>query len=586
MNERVLVATKKPETKRENKVSQTLKSVPSQSISSPVEQILFLQRTIGNQAVGRLIKSEALQAKLKIGQPGDKYEQEADRVAEQVMRMPEPQAVSTNTPHTQRACPACEKDELRLELIKEEKKEDIKTKGTSGQSPQVTSEVENSINSMHGGGQPLPESLRAFYEPRFGQDFSGVRVHTDAKAAESARTVNARAFTVGRNVVFGAGEYTPGTSEGRRLVAHELTHVLQQTIGRTQSRIPGNTVYSNEHGDERISQPVKPHIHLKSTPAFILRSISSELRERIELCINPFYYDDKGRYSWFSPKPDCSDMKIPTDRERAWKCADKFYWSPDGQKWDWFGPEPNCSDLSLPVPLHEARAESPEEQNRRKEEERLRKIFEANRNRITAIRDESSSDVEALALMFTDAKIIDDGTIPGRVHAILDATAHPLIPGLQTGIKFKQSGFRKEFHDPWESSINQVGHFLTAVRLAFDPGVVTNNPIVLAILGAWRDKEIPLRLIIGHEKEPDPDIFEMSVGFKAQYRSTTEADIKNFKAGNLEAIKVGKGKGNSMADLLLSHKGWILGLWIAKGHFKKKEEIADWIRRTIGTLKQ
>ncbi|MCE8425195.1 MAG: hypothetical protein J5U17_05400, partial [Candidatus Methanoperedens sp.] len=91
MSERVQVAAKKPETKRENRPSQTQKTCPSQSISSPVEQILFLQRTIGNQAVGRLIKSGVLQAKLRIGQPGDIYEQEADRVAEQVMRMPEPQ---------------------------------------------------------------------------------------------------------------------------------------------------------------------------------------------------------------------------------------------------------------------------------------------------------------------------------------------------------------------------------------------------------------------------------------------------------------------------------------------------------------
>jgi len=88
MAERVLVSAKKPEVKRVNRPFQIQKASPSQSISSPVEQILFLQRTIGNQAVGRLIKSGALQAKLKIGQPGDIYEQEADRVAEQVMRTP------------------------------------------------------------------------------------------------------------------------------------------------------------------------------------------------------------------------------------------------------------------------------------------------------------------------------------------------------------------------------------------------------------------------------------------------------------------------------------------------------------------
>jgi len=77
-------------------------------------------------------------------------------------------------------------------------------------------------------GQPLHAGTRAFMEPRFGHDFSQVRVHTDARAAESARAVNALAYTVGRDVVFGKGEYEPGTSEGKRLMAHELTHVVQQ----------------------------------------------------------------------------------------------------------------------------------------------------------------------------------------------------------------------------------------------------------------------------------------------------------------------------------------------------------------------
>ncbi len=80
-------------------------------------------------------------------------------------------------------------------------------------------------------GQPLDSATRAFMEPRFGHDFSHVRVHTDARAAESAKMVDALAYTVGRHVVFGAGRLAPGTNEGRRLVAHELTHVLQQANG-------------------------------------------------------------------------------------------------------------------------------------------------------------------------------------------------------------------------------------------------------------------------------------------------------------------------------------------------------------------
>jgi outer membrane protein OmpA-like peptidoglycan-associated protein len=77
-------------------------------------------------------------------------------------------------------------------------------------------------------GQPLDDRTRAFMEPRFGHDFSGVRVHTDADAADSARAVRALAYTVGQNVVFGAGQYAPATPAGRNLMAHELTHVVQQ----------------------------------------------------------------------------------------------------------------------------------------------------------------------------------------------------------------------------------------------------------------------------------------------------------------------------------------------------------------------
>jgi hypothetical protein len=89
MGKMVKVAARKPEAKIENKASKTKQTGPSQSISSPVEQILLLQGTIGNQSVQRLIRSGALQAKLKIGQPGDIYEQEAERMAEHVMRMPQ-----------------------------------------------------------------------------------------------------------------------------------------------------------------------------------------------------------------------------------------------------------------------------------------------------------------------------------------------------------------------------------------------------------------------------------------------------------------------------------------------------------------
>jgi len=151
-----------------------------------------------------------IQAKLTINQPGDRYEQEADRVADAVMRMPEP----------------CLQRQIEPEE-EEEEEELIQAKETSGQIPHVSTIIQNQIHSLRGGGQPLSPSLRNFFEPRFGHDFSRVRVHTDAEAAQAAQAVNARAYTVGGDVVFGAGQYAPKTMVGQRLIAHELTHVVQ-----------------------------------------------------------------------------------------------------------------------------------------------------------------------------------------------------------------------------------------------------------------------------------------------------------------------------------------------------------------------
>ena len=97
---------------------------------------------------------------------------------------------------------------------------------------------------LRSSGSPLDSSTRSFFESRFGQDFSRVRVHTDARAQESARRVNALAYTVGRDVAFGAGQYAPASVEGRRLIAHELAHVVQQSssVGALSAMRDGPTV--------------------------------------------------------------------------------------------------------------------------------------------------------------------------------------------------------------------------------------------------------------------------------------------------------------------------------------------------------
>ena len=253
MTEKALVSTKKPDINTEKLVSRSRNSDGSRSGGSPAGQILFLQRTAGNQAVQRLVNSGALQTKLMIGQAGDKYEQEADKVAEQVMRMPEPKVITKQADGSSIGpkCFDCEAEELRRQLEEkeeeiiqpksladqittvvqrqvEEEEELLQTNEIAGSDAEITSNLESRINAIRSGGQPLAESERGFFEPRFGNDFSQVRVHTDTRAAKTARVVNARAFTIGQGIVFGAGQYAPGTDEGRKLMAHELTHVVQQ----------------------------------------------------------------------------------------------------------------------------------------------------------------------------------------------------------------------------------------------------------------------------------------------------------------------------------------------------------------------
>src|SRR5438270_13216460 len=160
---------------------------------------------------------DAIQTKLTISQPGAVYEQEAERVAEQVIQVETP--ASSEAPSTSQNARLGAND-----LFTRKETSDTSVHETAS-APPLVDEVLSS-----GGGQPLDESTRSFMEPRFGHDFSRVRVHADGRAAESAQSVNALAYTVGQDVVFGGGQYEPETMEGKKLLAHELTHVVQQGV--------------------------------------------------------------------------------------------------------------------------------------------------------------------------------------------------------------------------------------------------------------------------------------------------------------------------------------------------------------------
>jgi|GEM_PF-2226077 len=287
--------------------SPTMKTRKDSDLKSGNPQNGHRKRDNGSELFNRF----STQARLTVGQPNDMYEQEADRVADQVMNMPDSQMaapffqrqvpeeeevrskplISTITPLVQKQIE--EEEELQPRLIQRmigeaeegqiqgkwiqkmiadaepwkyqqeadrvadramagpdskiqcqpEEEEVAQAKGDGAAS--AASFVESGIKSIRGGGRPLPASTRAFFEPRFGTSFNDVRVHAGSTATHLARSFNAKAFTVGRDVVFGSGQYSPGTSSGKKLLAHELTHSVQQNYRRSRIQrkiiVAGNT---------------------------------------------------------------------------------------------------------------------------------------------------------------------------------------------------------------------------------------------------------------------------------------------------------------------------------------------------------
>ncbi len=151
------------------------------------------------------------QAKLSINQENDVYEQEADHIADNVMRMGD-NAIGQKSFFKPSA---------------------IQRKCSAGNEGVSSSDVDSYVGSLNSSGRPLSENSRKFFEPKFGRDFSDVKLHTDPSAAKSAQAINALAYTSGNNIVFNTAQYSPDSEKGKKLLAHELTHVVQQNSGAT-----------------------------------------------------------------------------------------------------------------------------------------------------------------------------------------------------------------------------------------------------------------------------------------------------------------------------------------------------------------
>lgn len=232
--------------------------------------------------------SAAIQFKLKIGAPNDIYEQEADSVADKVVKLQESEVHSSAPAIVQTKCAACEAEdkeaiqrkklpsdpakisegigknaltqtplspseptstitpapktsvlrlpnandeELQLKEEKEEELSEISMKSFGGDEPRAPESIENSLSQSKGAGSYLPNNIRAFMEQSIGADFSAVKIHNDSNAVQMSKNLNAQAFTHGNDIYFNSGKYNPASSEGTHLLAHELAHVVQQNQG-------------------------------------------------------------------------------------------------------------------------------------------------------------------------------------------------------------------------------------------------------------------------------------------------------------------------------------------------------------------
>jgi len=205
------------------------------------------------QRAGQFFTAIPVQAKLKVSEPGDPFEREAEKVSQDIMSSNYESRGDNHNPVIQRKCESSEE-------------RDLDRKENPGEIPEVSEKLESHISKLDGKGRPLNKSEKSFYEPRFGKDFSNVRIHENDASAEK---INAKAYTSKNHIVFNQGEYSGNSTSEKKLMAHELTHVVQQggkgnklnkqglpDIQKQDEQSSGTTALSQEDRDwlyQRIS---------------------------------------------------------------------------------------------------------------------------------------------------------------------------------------------------------------------------------------------------------------------------------------------------------------------------------------------
>ena len=214
--------TPRPSGYTENFLEKIINQRSTESSDTPVQprRMNRLKRPLQDKRVS------IIQAKLSIGEPNDKYEQEADATASKVVQ----QINSTSQEQSvQREAAMEEDEELQMKSLVQRREDRV--------GGEASTDLESSIQSARGSGQSLDTNLQAKMEQAMGADFSGVKVHTDSQSDQLNQSIQAKAFTTGQDVFFRQGAYEPNSLGGQELIAHELTHVVQQNGGDVQASL-------------------------------------------------------------------------------------------------------------------------------------------------------------------------------------------------------------------------------------------------------------------------------------------------------------------------------------------------------------
>ncbi|MCP4134810.1 MAG: DUF4157 domain-containing protein, partial [bacterium] len=288
-----LESSKSDINKKENKENKNKKVRRKSTYQADADFLMKMHKTVGNQEVQRMIQNRVVQAKMTVGSPNDIYEKEADAVAQKVVSMSDADIRASREEINPLNSMVHRCYEGRMNTYfnalgsHSEKQSDyaarsvnagdfstnhnivfaakglnrkpghgiVRAKGSSG-GMTVSPAVESGINNLKGGGSSLDSSTRGFFEERMDASFSDVRIHSGNSADNLARSINAKAFTTGHDIVFAARQYNPHSREGKELIAHELTHVLQQGGGKkvstVQQKVDKDMIQARSNDDDFI----------------------------------------------------------------------------------------------------------------------------------------------------------------------------------------------------------------------------------------------------------------------------------------------------------------------------------------------